>query len=43
MEPERLLEHIRQAATGQMTLSPQLTQILAQACGATTARRASTS
>ncbi|MER0948885.1 two-component system response regulator NarL [Pseudomonas aeruginosa] len=31
MEPERLLEHIRQAATGQMTLSPQLTQILAQA------------
>ena len=28
---ERLLEHIRQAATGQMTLSPQLTQILAQA------------
>lgn len=31
MEPQRLLEHIRQAATGQMTLSPQLTQILAQA------------
>ncbi|HCF5182040.1 TPA: HAMP domain-containing protein [Pseudomonas aeruginosa] len=31
MEPERQLEHIRQAATGQMTLSPQLTQILAQA------------
>ncbi|MCY1265357.1 Nitrate/nitrite response regulator protein NarL [compost metagenome] len=31
MEPERLLEHIRQAATGQLTLSPQLTQILAQA------------
>ena len=28
---EELLEHIRQAATGQLTLSPQLTQILAQA------------
>jgi two-component system nitrate/nitrite response regulator NarL len=31
MEPERLLEHIRQAATGQLTISPQLTQVLAQA------------
>ncbi|MCY1411788.1 Nitrate/nitrite response regulator protein NarL [compost metagenome] len=31
MEPERLLEHIRQAATGQLTLSPQLSQVLAQA------------
>ncbi|MFR0691569.1 two-component system response regulator NarL [Enterobacterales bacterium AE_CKDN230030158-1A_HGKHYDSX7] len=31
MEPERLLEHIRQAATGQLTISPQLTQVLAHA------------
>lgn len=31
MDPERLLEHIRQAATGQLTISPQLTQVLAQA------------
>ncbi len=31
MEPERLLEHIRQAATGQLAISPQLTQVLAQA------------
>ncbi|SDH63186.1 two-component system response regulator NarL [Pseudomonas panipatensis] len=31
MEPERLLEHIRQAATGQLSISPQLTQVLAQA------------
>lgn len=31
MEPERLLEHIRQAATGQLTISPQLTQVPAQA------------
>ncbi|WP_447746595.1 two-component system response regulator NarL [Pseudomonas nicosulfuronedens] len=31
MEPERLLEHIRQAATGQLTISPQLTLVLAQA------------
>ncbi|WP_281688383.1 two-component system response regulator NarL [Pseudomonas citronellolis] len=31
MEPERLLEHIRQAATGQLSVSPQLTQVLAQA------------
>lgn len=30
MEPEQLLEHIRQAATGQLTLSPQLTSVLAQ-------------
>ncbi|MED5610473.1 MULTISPECIES: two-component system response regulator NarL [Pseudomonas] len=31
MEPERLLEHIRQAATGQLSISPQLAQVLAQA------------
>ncbi|WP_435607515.1 two-component system response regulator NarL [Pseudomonas knackmussii] len=31
MEPERLLEHIRQAATGQLSVSPQLAQVLAQA------------